>query len=87
MLFAEERTGVRTRDRKYVRWENGKEELYDLTADPGERRDLAAVPSMQPAVDALRAAAEHGAAAPTAAGALPGDERGRAALRALGYVR
>jgi arylsulfatase A-like enzyme len=87
MLFAEERTGVRTRDRKYVRWENGKEELYDLAADPGERRDLAAVPSMQPAVDALRAAAEHGAAAPTAAGALPGDERGRAALRALGYVR
>ena len=50
MLFAEERTGVRTRDRKCVRWENGKEELYDLAADPGERRDLAAVPSMQPAI-------------------------------------
>ena len=39
MLFAEERVGVRTADRKYVLWENGKEEAYDLGADPHLTRD------------------------------------------------
>jgi len=41
MLFSEERVGLRTRGYKYVRWENGKEEVYDLRADPKEQRDLA----------------------------------------------
>lgn len=33
--------GVRTRDWKYTRLGSGFEELYDLAADPGERRNLA----------------------------------------------
>jgi arylsulfatase A-like enzyme len=41
LLFAEERVAIRTADRKYIRWENGKEEVYDLVANPREQRDLA----------------------------------------------
>jgi len=42
LLFAEERTALRTARHTYVVWPNGKEELYDRRRDPRELRDLAA---------------------------------------------
>src|SRR5262249_58766875 len=44
LLFADARVGLRTPERKYVRWDTGKEEAYDLVADSREQRDLAGVP-------------------------------------------
>jgi arylsulfatase A-like enzyme len=35
-------TGVRTATRKYIRFENGKEKLYDLATDPHESKSRAA---------------------------------------------
>jgi uncharacterized sulfatase len=40
MLFAEERTALRTQNHKYVRWADGREEVYDLASDPAERVNL-----------------------------------------------
>jgi hypothetical protein len=40
MLFAEERTALRTQSHKYVRWADGREEVYDLASDPAERVNL-----------------------------------------------
>jgi arylsulfatase A-like enzyme len=88
MLFAEERVGVRTAHAKYVRWQNGKEEVYDLTIDPAERRDLAGVEPMVTARRAEYAALERGLVASVVPGPidarLPANLLG---LRALGYVR
>jgi hypothetical protein len=42
LLFAEDKIALRTETHKHIRWANGKEELYDLRADPAELRDLAA---------------------------------------------
>jgi arylsulfatase A-like enzyme len=42
LLFAEERTAIRTSDHKYIRWEDGREEVYDLRVDPNERVNLVA---------------------------------------------
>jgi arylsulfatase A-like enzyme len=41
MLFSDEKHALRTSQFKYVRWANGKEELFDLLEDPRELRDLA----------------------------------------------
>ncbi len=38
--------GVRTRHWKYIRFAHGFEELYDLEADPAERRNLALEPAL-----------------------------------------
>jgi hypothetical protein len=50
--------GLRTPEWRYVRWEDGREELYDLVADPDELVDLAAaqpdrVASMSDRLDVL----------------------------------
>jgi arylsulfatase A-like enzyme len=42
LLFAEDRVALRTARHTYIAWPNGKEELYDRSRDPDERRDLAA---------------------------------------------
>lgn len=84
MLFAEERVGLRTSDRKYVRWENGKEELYDLGADPREQRDMAGTDALLTPLRALWSEVEPGLAGGAVAVAVPGDIQG---LRALGYVQ
>jgi arylsulfatase A-like enzyme len=44
LVDGEEWRGVRTKRHSYVRWLDGKVELYDLEADPLEMRNLAAVP-------------------------------------------
>jgi arylsulfatase A-like enzyme len=81
MLFAEERLGVRTRTRKYVSWENGKEEVYDLVRDPAERVDLAGVARERRRGRRLIA---HVPPSSTEASAPPATHA--AALHALGYV-
>lgn len=88
MLFAEERTGLRLQDHKYVRWENGKEELYDLDADPRERRDLAAVDAAAHPVRQLFAAVDgaHGPQPPSS-DQPPVNSAMLEGLRALGYVQ
>ena len=86
MLFADERVAVRTEQRKFVRWETGKQEIYDLQADPAEHRDLAGLAderaALTTAFDAIRDASA--GTRPPLAG-RPGVAEA-AALRALGYV-
>jgi hypothetical protein len=76
---------VRTGRWKYIRAEDGPDELYDLRADPGETRNLRAE---RPEVAAeLGAALDRHIAARSSAAAQPelSDEQ-RRALEALGYV-
>ncbi|MCZ7648424.1 MAG: sulfatase-like hydrolase/transferase [Planctomycetota bacterium] len=46
---------LRTRDRKFIWYKHGEEELYDLEADPGERRNLIADPKRRAEASDLRA--------------------------------
>jgi arylsulfatase A-like enzyme len=85
LLFAEERVGLRTARYKYVRWDTGKEEIYNLEVDPEELRDLAGSSSAREALHPLYAAAVGDGAAPRAVQPLL-DYRAEAALRALGYL-
>lgn len=88
MLFAEERVGLRTQAYKYVRWETGKEEVYDLTADPGERVDLAGVSATLAPLRQLHAALAQDSTVVTGTRDAPQLDEGAAqALRALGYLR
>ncbi len=87
MLFAEERVGLRTPDRKYVRWDTGKEEAYDLVADPVELRDLAAVGPLVTPLRDLHAELEKTLGSRTVTAAAPPRPATAASLRALGYVR
>jgi len=87
LLFAEERVGVRTLDRKYVRWDNGKEEVYDLTADPREQRDVVGLDAYLRPLRELYAL-EQNTTAPSLIAARPFVEPSEAAaLHALGYVQ
>jgi arylsulfatase A-like enzyme len=86
LLFAEERVGLRTARYKYVRWDTGKEEIYNLEADPEELWDLAGSSSAREVLQPLYAAAVGDGAAPRAVQPLL-DHRAGAALRALGYLR
>lgn len=45
---------VRTRRWKLIRWESGREELYDLANDPGETRNLSGEPSAAKMLAELR---------------------------------
>jgi len=89
LLFAEERVSLRTDDTKYVRWEDGREELFDLRADPSEQHDLAAIPGRVAAArTALAEVDRRRAPAFLTSGGAPPSDLGRAAgLRALGYLR
>jgi arylsulfatase A-like enzyme len=85
LLFAEEKVALRTQRYKYVRSANGKEELYDLEADPQELRDLGAT------VDLDWARAQLAEALPVTVSGGPApdgveDHAVRSALRSLGYV-
>lgn len=86
MLFREHATAIRTADYKYVRWGDGREELYDLARDPGERMNQAACGDLDGAravhtrlFEPVPDRARHGDVQP--------DPAVRAGLRALGYVR
>ena len=88
LLFADARVGLRTPDGKYVRWDTGKEEAYDLAADPREQRDLAGVPPVLGPLRELHAQVEPGLAERSlAASAVPSRGSSSAALRILGYVQ
>ncbi|MBI4517333.1 MAG: sulfatase [Deltaproteobacteria bacterium] len=87
MLFAEERTGFRTATWKYIRWSDGKEEVYNLADDAAERRDLVGVDAVSGPLRVLYAdLVRHVEVALPSQQAAP-DERADAALRALGYLR
>jgi len=87
MLFAEERTGLRIGGYKYVRWANGKEEVYNLSSDPAERTDLAGVTAVADRLRGAYARVEKSSwsAAQRTVRVAP-DQRTEAALRALGYL-
>jgi arylsulfatase A-like enzyme len=88
LLFADARVGLRTPERKYVRWDTGKEETYDLVADPREQRDLAGVPPVLGPLRELHAQVERGLEERSlAASAVPSRGSSSPALRALGYVQ
>lgn len=88
MLFAEERIGIRTSDRNYVRWEDGKEEVYDLVADPQERIDLAGDTGVVEPLRRLYADLGVSTAPEVAEAKQPRIEGGTAeAMRALGYLQ
>ena len=87
MLLAEERIGMRTADRKYVRWEDGKEEVYDLDSDPYERVDLAGVAGVVSPLRQLYAGVTgERAASEVRTRDLPVDSATAEKLRALGYT-
>ena len=78
--------GLRTSTHKYVRWETGKEEVYDLRSDPGERVDLAGngstIAPLRAMMDGFEATRGDRSTAPVRPSGAT-----REALRALGYVR
>jgi arylsulfatase A-like enzyme len=89
LLFAEERVAVRSREWKYVRWEDGREELYDLRSDSAERRNLASVENVVAPLRAMYSELQ-----PREIGIVAADQRerevgldARPGLRALGYLR
>ncbi len=75
---------------KLIRGSDGTEELYDLRADPGETRPLAATDVGADVLARLRSAADREQAAAATAGAAEGegwdDPEGLEKLRAMGYV-
>jgi hypothetical protein len=91
----EDRRSVRFGHFKYVRWDQtGREELYDLAADPGERHDLSphGPPELAAGRDLLAAFAERSREARRKLRLGEGEEADldagtRARLRSLGYVR
>jgi hypothetical protein len=87
MLFSEERVGVRTRDRKYVRWASGKEEVYDLLRDPREQRDLAGVEATVAPLRRLYAQLDLERASARVATVPALNAKTRSAMRALGYLQ
>jgi arylsulfatase A-like enzyme len=88
LLFAEERVGLRTATQKYIRWDTGKEEVYDLAQDPHERCDLAGIPAIVEPLRHLYDAMDHIIPKTSSRGAQPTlDDGGEAALRSLGYVQ
>ena len=86
MLLGEERVGVRTAHHEYVRWEDGREEAYNLAADPQERRDLAGIDDTMNRLRQLYAQVGSGVQAPFPTTQSSPDGRTREALRSLGYV-
>jgi len=87
MLFSEEQVGIRTAERKYIRWDSGKEEAYDLAADPAESRDLAALATEIAPLRALHTSFPQATRATPVARAGRLDVDAPDALRALGYVQ
>jgi hypothetical protein len=70
-----------------VRWEDGREEVYDLHADPQERIDLAGVPGVLPPLRQLYAGVTGGPAPSVAQAGRPSLDSGTAeAMRVLGYT-
>jgi arylsulfatase A-like enzyme len=72
--------GLRTPERHFVRWDRGRRELYDLVADPWQRRNLVAeqpdvANAMEARLDELLAAS-----AAEGAGAAEGDAASNAPL-------
>jgi arylsulfatase A-like enzyme len=88
LLFAEERVGIRGAQHKYVRWQTGKEEVYDLGVDPGELRDLAAIDTVSQPLRQLYAIFDQNPMMHSVPKREPElDAAAEAALRALGYIR
>jgi arylsulfatase A-like enzyme len=81
---------VRTPPWKYLYWEDGREELYELTRDPGERADLAGAHT--DVRNVLRERIQTDIVTRLASEEMQRrieasvDERTRAMLRALGYL-
>ena len=91
LLFAEDRIGFRTDRWAYVRWRDGREELYDLQLDPGERLNLVAKSNVLAAVRARYTEAFSELEVADSEPFTGGEEivlspSLRSALRSLGYV-
>jgi arylsulfatase A-like enzyme len=79
------KSSVRTARWKYIRGGEEPDELYDLAADPAERRNLrAAEPATAGALGTL--IDQHAAGHPEPRAAAPLSDETRRALRALGYA-
>ncbi len=85
LLFAEPHTAVRTDALKYIAWSDGHEELYELGADPAERRDLSTCADLAPA-RALHAASFASVPRRAVTNVVEPDPLTRSALQSLGYV-
>lgn len=85
LLFADDRQALRTKDFKYIVWSNGKEELYDLDADPREQRDLAAIEELVGPKRLAFAAQRPSRPEPRKERPAEVDEATRELLRRLGY--
>lgn len=85
LLFGPQWVGVRSSPLKYLRSEFGEERLYDLAADPAERRDVAG--AREPELAELRRSAAALGLSTLERGEGPAlSIRERRALRALGYA-
>lgn len=87
MLFAEERTAIRTPDYKYIRWHDGREEVYDLRADPRERINLVGRSELAAPLRNLFDASVLRTRGDVRSGAPLLDPRTKRALEALGYLQ
>lgn len=88
LVFAEPQVAVRTDRLKYVRWADGREELYDLVEDPDERRNIAECGKLELA----RALFEREVPDQKPAISMPNEDGSahawiRTALQSLGYAQ
>ncbi len=92
---AAEKPGIRggraliSGDDKVIRGSDGRVELYETRADPGERHDLAGSPGSEDAIIRMSAALDRWIAAhpPVRSPETPESREDRARLQSLGYLR
>lgn len=84
LLFAEEKVALRTNRYKYILWDNGKEECYDLVRDPLELVDVAASVSLSRSREIVKRRRQSSVGEGEVCSAE--DAATRVALRGLGYI-
>lgn len=86
LLFAAEHQAIRTPTSKYIQWPDGRRELYELDADPGELVDLSGCRSDDDLAGYREQLAREPARTPAVSASEPPSVWERRSLEALGYL-